>query len=120
MTCIHFISPWSIPRHNAHQGERQHAFALKVPHCFSFLLALLVYQSANPEYHHKTNSRVQRKDDAVWALNYNYTGLVKLLYHFALITVGIEHHHAFSQLSKMTYLSVPRECGQDQSFFNSA
>lgn len=92
--------------------------------CFKIspLLFLPPYSASLPQCkprkcHHKTNSSVQRKDYAVWALNCNYMVLVKLLYHFALINVRIEHHHAFSRLSKRMYLSVPHECCQDQTIF---
>lgn len=57
-----------------------------------------IYHSANPKST-TTKQTFQYKDAAVWALSCNYIVLVEFLKHVALISVRIEHHHVFSQLS---------------------
>lgn len=51
------------------KGERQCAFAFTFPHCSLFLLALLIYHSANPESS-TTKHFPHYKAGAVWTLEF--------------------------------------------------
>lgn len=119
LTCSHFFYfTLEHPRTQCTSRWKGTCICFKIsPRLFPPPCSAILPQCKPREYHHETNSSVQKKDHAVWGLNCNYMVLVKLLYHFALINVRIEHHHAFSQLSKRTYLSAPHECCQDQSIF---